>query len=212
VPPSQFNPAVSPALEAVVLRALEKHPALRYQDADEFIDALEDARGAATTAQFRAPYVPPAAPATMDEPPVSDGYVYPPEPLPPPEERDRGRWWWWVLAVLLVAGAIVAGVLLLGGGKQVTVPTVVGADQANAEARLRQDGFQTDTTPKTSQRPAGEVIGQDPSGGSKADKGSTEELTGSARRAQVAGAQGPGLPPKSAEERATRARASAPVG
>jgi len=206
VPPSHINPAVSPALEAVVLRALEKHPALRYQDADEFITALEDARGAATTAQFTAPaYVPPAAPATMVEPPVSDGYVYPPEPLPPPEERDRGRWWWWVLALLLVAGAIVAGVALLGGGKQVAVPTVVGADQANAEARLRQDGFKTDTTPKTSQRPAGEVIGQDPSGGSKADKGSTVELTVSSGPAQVAVPQVTGLTLKSAQGRLTKA-------
>jgi serine/threonine-protein kinase len=206
VPPSHFNPAVAPALEAVVLRALEKHPALRYQDADEFITALEDARGAATTAQFQAPaYVPPAAPATMAEPPVSDGYPYPPEPLPPAEERDRGRWWWWVLALLLVAGAIVAGVALLGGGKQVTVPTVVGADQANAEARLRQDGFETDTTPKTSQRPAGEVIGQDPSGGSKADKGSTVELTVSSGPAQVAVPQVTGLTLKSAQGRLTKA-------
>jgi serine/threonine-protein kinase len=110
-----------------------------------------------------------------------------------------------VLALLLVAGAIVAGVALLGGGKQVTVPTVVGADQANAEARLRQDGFQTDTTPKTSQRPAGEVIGQDPSGGAKADKGSTVELTVSSGPAQVAVPQVTGLTLKSAQGRLTKA-------
>jgi beta-lactam-binding protein with PASTA domain/tRNA A-37 threonylcarbamoyl transferase component Bud32 len=206
VPPSHINPAVTPALEAVVLRALEKHPALRYQDADEFINALEDAGGATTTAQFQAPaYVAPAAAATMAEPPLSDGYAYPPEPLPPREERDGGRWWWWVLALLLVAGAIVAGVVLLGGGKQVTVPTVVGADQANAEARLRQDGFKTDTTPKTSQRPAGEVIGQDPSGGSQADKGSTVDLTVSSGPAQVAVPQVTGLTLKSAQGRLTKA-------
>ena len=205
VPPSHFNPAVSPALEAVVLRALEKHPALRYQDADEFIAALEDARGAATTAQLAPPARLLAPPPTAVEPPVSEAYPYPPEPLPPREERDRGRWWWWVLALLLVAGAIVAGVLLLGGGKQVTVPTVVGADQANAEARLRQDGFTTDTTPKTSQRPAGEVIGQDPSGGSKADKGSTVELTVSSGPAQVAVPQVTGLTVKSAQGRLTKA-------
>jgi beta-lactam-binding protein with PASTA domain/tRNA A-37 threonylcarbamoyl transferase component Bud32 len=212
VAPSAYNPAVSPALEAVVLRALEKHPALRFQDADEFIGALEDARGAATTAELtRAAYVAPAGPAaptrspTMVEPPISESYAYPPEPLPPREPRDRGRWWWWVLALLLVAGAVVAGVLLLGGGKQVTVPTVVGADQANAEARLRQDGFKTDATPKTSQRPAGEVIGQDPSGGSKAKKGSTVELTVSSGPGQVGVPQVTGLTLKSAQGRLQRA-------
>jgi eukaryotic-like serine/threonine-protein kinase len=205
VPPSAYNGAVSPPLEAVVLRALEKHPALRFQDADEFITALEDARGAATTAQFAAPaYAAPAGPPTMVEPP-GEPYPYPPEPLPPREERDRGRWWWWVLALLLVAGAIVAGVLLLGGGKQVTVPTVVGADQANAEARLRQEGFKTDSTPKTSDRPKGEVIGQDPSGGSRADKGSTVELTVSDGPAQVGVPQVAGLTLKSAQGRLTKA-------
>ena len=46
MPPSQFNPAVSPELEAVVLRALEKDPARRFPDADAFIAALEHARAA----------------------------------------------------------------------------------------------------------------------------------------------------------------------
>jgi eukaryotic-like serine/threonine-protein kinase len=209
VPPSAYNPAVSPALEAAVLRALEKHPALRFQDADEFIAALEDARGAATTAtHVVAPvYAAPAGPPTAIEPPVSEPYPYPSEPLPPREQRDGGRWWWWVLALLLVAGAVVAGALLLGGGgaKQVAVPVVVGADQANAEAKLRQEGFKTDATPKTSQRPAGEVIGQDPAGGERADKGSTVELTVSSGPAQVAVPQVTGLTLKSAQGRLTRA-------
>jgi ABC-type sugar transport system substrate-binding protein len=41
-PPSlaSLNPAVSPALEAVVLRALAKHPAERYDTADTLADAL----------------------------------------------------------------------------------------------------------------------------------------------------------------------------
>jgi beta-lactam-binding protein with PASTA domain/tRNA A-37 threonylcarbamoyl transferase component Bud32 len=205
VPPSAYNGAVSPALEAVVMRALEKHPALRFQDADEFIAALEDARGAATTSRLApGPLVAPAGPPTRIEPP-SEAYPYPDEPLPPREPRDGGRWWWWLLAVLLIAGAVVAGVLLLGGGKQVTVPTVVGADQANAEARLRQDGFKTDSTPKTSERPAGEVIGQDPSGGSRAEKGSTVDLTVSAGPAQVGVPQVVGLTLPSAQGRLQRA-------
>jgi len=52
-------------------------------------------------------------------------------------------------------------------------------------AQLRQEGFQTDAAPKTSDRPKGEVIGQDPSGGSQADKGSTVTLTVSDGPAQV---------------------------
>src|ERR687897_3107268 len=36
LPPRQRNPAVPPALDAVVLRALRKDPAERFQDADQF--------------------------------------------------------------------------------------------------------------------------------------------------------------------------------
>jgi eukaryotic-like serine/threonine-protein kinase len=200
-PPSAYNGAVSPALETVVMRALEKHPALRFQDADEFIAALEGARdGTATALAAPPPPPPPSAPPTVVEP-VGEPYGYPSEPLPPREPRDGGRWWWWVLALLLVAGAIVAGALLFAGGQRVPVPTVVGANQASAEAGLRQAGFKTDATTKTSDRPEGEVIGQDPGGGSKAEKGSTVDLTVSGGPAQVLVPAVVGLTEKSAVAR-----------
>ncbi|MDQ3849300.1 MAG: protein kinase, partial [Actinomycetota bacterium] len=50
VPPSRLNPAVTPELEAVVLRALAKDPAERFADAEEFIAALEHARASLTGA------------------------------------------------------------------------------------------------------------------------------------------------------------------
>src|SRR5918997_1805005 len=43
VPPSQIVDSVPPALEAVVLRAMEKDPGRRFVDADEMIAALESA-------------------------------------------------------------------------------------------------------------------------------------------------------------------------
>src|SRR5437879_4787661 len=44
-PPRSINPAIPPELEGIVLRALEKDPARRFQDADEFITALDRVRG-----------------------------------------------------------------------------------------------------------------------------------------------------------------------
>ena len=43
-PPSSLVPAISPALDAIVLRALAKDPDQRYADADEFLIALENER------------------------------------------------------------------------------------------------------------------------------------------------------------------------
>jgi serine/threonine-protein kinase len=194
-PPSVYNPAVTPDLEAIVMRALEKEPARRFQDADEFISALQAAReGLATPALVGA--------ATMIEPTPSSSYVYPPEPLPPPEQRERSRWWLWLVAVLVAAAGLAAVLLLTNNHtQQVTVPQVVGADQANAEAKLRQEGFKTDSTTKFSDQPDGRVIGQDPSGNTKADKGSTVTLTVSKGREQVAVPQVVGLTAKSARGR-----------
>ena len=70
-PPSQLNPAVPPALDAVVLRALEKDPALRFADADEFAAALLDARERPTVVAAREvqlePYPMPGEPFVEEE-------------------------------------------------------------------------------------------------------------------------------------------------
>jgi serine/threonine-protein kinase len=136
--------------------------------------------------------------------PPSEAYAYPEEPLPPREEREGGRWWLWVLAILVAALGL-AAVLLLPGAQKVAVPTVVGADQANAEAKLRQDGFSVDTTLKTAEQPKSQVIGQDPTGGTKAKKGSTVTLTVSDGPQQVAVPQVVGLTVSSARGRLDKA-------
>jgi eukaryotic-like serine/threonine-protein kinase len=169
VPPSQLNPAISPGLEAAVMRALAKDPAQRYPDADAFIAALHGEDAPPTDATAIAP-----APAAV-VPLVAEEAVAAPPPLDP--DAEGAKWWAWLIGMLVVAALIIGGVLLLGANKKVTVPDVVGASQAAGEKALRDKGFSTDSTFETSQRQKGEVIGQDPSGGDKAEKGSTVHLT-----------------------------------
>jgi serine/threonine-protein kinase len=45
-PPTAFNHAVTRELESTVMRALEKDPAIRFADADTFIEALTETSGA----------------------------------------------------------------------------------------------------------------------------------------------------------------------
>lgn len=194
VPPSKHNPQVPPALEAVVLRALEKDPARRFGDADEFIAALEIANpahpgilppvtAATSVLQATGPMIPiPPPGAYQDVAQVEQRYYGPPEPpVDEPEDGDGpGRWWVALLVGLVVAGAIVAGLLLTGKDK-VRVPNVVGSPQAESEILLKRKGLSTDVTMKESPTQAkGTVIGQDPGGGSRVPKGSVVGLTVSA--------------------------------
>ena len=186
--PSSLVSGISPALDAVVARALAKEPAQRFADADDFLTALEyvDAAHPDGTTVFAATAPTTAAPlaatayaaaAAPTVPVTTYEELYPSTAPPEPVPRERGNGWWWaLLAGLLVAAIVVGALLLTGGTKQVTVPAVVGLQQADAQARLKQAGLASDATTRTSKQPKGTVIRQSPTDGRKADKGSTVDL------------------------------------
>ena len=66
-PPRELRPAISPALEAVILKAIEKKPADRYQTGAELVAALEAAirAGGISTAETDAPVQPVPAGSIM---------------------------------------------------------------------------------------------------------------------------------------------------
>ena len=151
--PSSVNPAVSPALDGVVMRALEKDPGQRFQGADAFIAALDAAMrepGGPGTADFAA--LPPAVAAA-------------PQPLAEDEEERRRRRW----IIAAVVAAILIGLLVGWGLTRDTtteVPSVTGNPLNVAIALLQQDGFSVGEVKRVERdAPVNEVLEQDPTAG-----------------------------------------------
>jgi beta-lactam-binding protein with PASTA domain/predicted Ser/Thr protein kinase len=166
--PSSINPQVSPALDAVVMRALEKEPGQRFQNADAFIAAIDAALkdpggGAENTAAF-APLPPVVA---VPEEPVAEGID------PEDEERKRRRRIW-----LLVAAAVLIGLLIgfvLTRDTTTEVPDVTGNELNVAIALLQQNGFSVGDVQRVEREaPANEVLEQDPAASPPGDQASLD--------------------------------------
>ncbi len=176
--PSELNPTVGPALDAVVLRALAKDPAERFADADEFIAALEHVRngllgesgGSPIPSRGNGP-VPATATSALLLAPASerggeDGR----------QDTARRRRWWWIggaVALALVAGGVALALLLPSSKREVTVPDVTGHTEALAEATLKGQGLVPVSLQSASPTvPAGLVISATPAQGSVVQRGS----------------------------------------
>jgi len=150
VPPSRVDPDVPPWADAIVLKAMAKSPADRYQSAAEMRADLQRAASgmpvsAPTTRLDNYPRTQRMGTGAMmagttQIPPVDD-YDY------PGGDYDRGgrggggarRWVPWILGLVLVIG-VVAGVayyLLAGGGKTYAVPLVNNEPVATAQTQIK---------------------------------------------------------------------------
>jgi eukaryotic-like serine/threonine-protein kinase len=191
--PREIVPELPPELEAVVLKALAKDPAQRYNDADSFIKDLEVVEerlrqgpvDVESTAVF-APMSANTAPTALAPPPVSPAPPTPADAGPPPppvlgrgpEGQPPGRRRRW-LAAALVAGAaalVLIAFLLFGSQDQVTVPPVVGQTLEQASARVDRAGLDVEVKRRTDQAPRDFVFEQSPNPGQQADKGSLVTL------------------------------------
>jgi len=183
VPPSAHNPAVPPELDAIVLRALEKDPAHRFADADEFGAALEGLAArlrsippGQSTSAFGAVGADAAALAAVGVPVEEEVVVEELEPVAIVGDRGRRGAWAWALAVLLLLGALVLAFALTRPA-QVKVPNVVGSQLVTGKAVLENAGFHVDVTRVTTDKQVDNILRQDPQPFTKTDKGSTISLT-----------------------------------
>ena len=175
-PISQFRPDVSPALESVVMAALAKDPAHRWQSADDFAEALQAAGiqlEDGVTAQDTAAFAPVPVPVTEAPPPV-----LPPPPGEPEHEHGR-RWPWFTIGlftVALLAFLIYLAVAGLTAADTKEVPRVVGKQLLQARQILEREGFEVEESRVRSQAPFDQVVDQDPNPREEADEGSTVVL------------------------------------
>jgi len=209
VPPSRHNPDVPPAFDAIVAKAMAKNRANRYSSAEELrADLIRFNLGqpvSAAAAAAPAPAGPAAAaPATA----VMAGTRAAPAPEPTliqsgidstrvvtpgdtmvqyADDRPRARTSTYI--VILVVLLAVLGTLLfmvgrqlgVGGTEEVTVPQLIGRNEADAERELRAAGLRAEKRQVEDEvNPLGQVTAQDPLANTRVRKGATVILSVSA--------------------------------
>ncbi|NSC22759.1 Stk1 family PASTA domain-containing Ser/Thr kinase [Streptomyces albus subsp. chlorinus] len=193
-PPSAFDPEISPAMDAIVMKALVKDPDYRYQSADEMradIEACLDGQPVAATA-------------------MGPGYGYPPEDQPttalraqepqtsmlPPMRPEDGGYYdeqhgsrrkgksplstiLLALAVILVlVGAIFIGkALFASSDNDVDVPNVKGLSYSEATEQLDNTGLKANRGESVwCDEKKGTVCRTDPGTGESVESDSTVRL------------------------------------
>jgi eukaryotic-like serine/threonine-protein kinase len=183
-PPSERNPEVGPALDAVVMRALAKSPSARFASADEFIAALQQARDGIAPAPATVPAGTPETAAALVVPPLPAGGETPPD-ADAARRRKRALWAAAGVTALAVAAALVLLFALPSDTGRVTVPDVTGETQSAAVASLKRAGLEPVVSLAANASVAsGQVIGTTPPRGTIVDRGS---------RVSVFVSSGPGI-------------------
>jgi eukaryotic-like serine/threonine-protein kinase len=181
-PPRQLNPEVAPELEAVVLKAMAKDPAARYQTCRELQADLQRAlHGVAVAAPVgAAAYAATEAVSrtqVMPPPRHEEDYVY--EEYE--DERSPARALGWiVLALLILAAFVLVGFLLANlfttedPAIMVPVPDVRNRSLADAQTILEDQGFgfRLGEAVDHQEVPPNHVVTTDPEPGTQAEQGS----------------------------------------
>jgi serine/threonine-protein kinase len=172
VEPSELVPGLPYALNQIVLKAMAKDPADRYQSAAEFARDVRAARegGPVQAAAFDADGERTRVMGAADATSVLD------QPMPPRRKKSR---WPLILVILLLAIIVAVAVALWWtmSGNKTAVPSVVGQTKVAAVKALEKDGFKAAVQEEFSDRVAeGSVSRQSPTGGTKMREGATVDI------------------------------------
>ncbi len=174
IPPSQINPDIGPNADAIVLKAMAKNPANRYQSAAEMRDDIERAlRGAPIEA------TPILTDPTTHIPRIDDRD----DTVARPQPTGRRGLVYTMIAVISVA--VIIGLVVLvksvianqHGPASGVVPKVVGMTQANATTALTNAGFTAVPVTDSSTQPKDIVLSQNPPANSPLVKGTNVTIT-----------------------------------
>ncbi|MEV4712184.1 Stk1 family PASTA domain-containing Ser/Thr kinase [Micromonospora sp. NPDC049374] len=182
--PSDLNPDVNPAVDAIVLKALSKNPLNRYQSAGEMrADLLRAAAGRPVLATPVMREDETVAMAAAGHPGYPSAGATQTRQIPArvgdPRQRKASSWLIATFAALgvLAVIALVAALLLnqRDEPQDVAVPTVTGLSQADAFAQIERDGLVPALGEQefTSDCKEGTVTNQSPPPGERAAPNST---------------------------------------
>ncbi|MGW7485435.1 Stk1 family PASTA domain-containing Ser/Thr kinase [Streptomyces sp. NPDC054786] len=197
--PSNFDPEITPEMDAIVLKALVKDPDYRYQSADEMradIEAALDGQPVAAASAMGAAGYDQDQPTTMLRPQDPAGQTSMLPPMNPDDggygyddrgDRRRGGGQkksntstilLVLAAVLVLVGAIFIGKAMFTNsnkGGTTPVPNLVGKTLKDAKASGRNGGFKVAEGGRKScdNVKKGQITEQDRTAGSQIDKNST---------------------------------------
>ncbi|MFK4224571.1 Stk1 family PASTA domain-containing Ser/Thr kinase [Streptomyces sp. NPDC019890] len=202
-PPSNFDPEITPEMDAIVLRALVKDPDYRYQSADEMradIEACLDGQPVAATAAMGAVgyggygaddqpttalrQADPAGQTSMLPPmnPDDGGYGgYDDRPDRRRQKKSNTSTILLVLAgILVLVGAVLIGKSVFGGGGgsgDVPVPALVGKTLSDAQELATNSHVKVaQSGTQRCEQPKGSICSQTPGEGGKMKEGETVQV------------------------------------
>jgi beta-lactam-binding protein with PASTA domain/predicted Ser/Thr protein kinase len=201
VPPSQIDPEIDPALEAIIMHALEKDPLARFATVNDMKHALNDYLAGRSVnmdeaeTQMMGGF--PAAGGTSVMSPIEaaapthmGGQARKVKAVDEAAEKHKKRKRGIIIAVIIIAAlAIIGGAVYALNNMPATgsIPDVSGKTVEQATATLQAAGYTvgTQTQVFSDSVASGSIVSTDPPAGTKADTGTKVNLSVSKGKDQI---------------------------